>query len=128
MTVAAEWRGVPSRALLRGKLEDRFTAYLCELLRSPEICQRFATDVCGIALSNPSDMVISAPWLRVPGGCPDIAVESRSMLCIVEAKVDSALHDGQLVPYARHLVAATAAPARQAVLVVLGPRAAELSL
>jgi hypothetical protein len=94
------WQGIPARALLRDKLEDRFTEYLAQLLLAEQFLAPFAETFCNIR-DRAAGRVET--WCSVPGGYPDLILRFEDTLLLFEAKVDSCLHQQQLVPYANHL-------------------------
>jgi hypothetical protein len=96
------WPGRPHLSILGGKEEDRFTQYLCELLRAPVVLERFLKEVCGLVVTA-DEQVSARTQVTVPGGRPDLAVRGDSLYLLFEAKVGSWLHEDQLTPYAREL-------------------------
>ena len=117
-----EWVGRPYLALLGGKEEDRFTQYLCELLRSQLFLDAFLHEICGIEIPH-NEPLTTRTQVTVPGGRPDLAVRGNSLYPFFEAKVASWLHERQLTPYARELEDWQCAhPAGTASLFVLTPQ------
>jgi hypothetical protein len=98
-----DWKGKPFLALLAGKEEDRFTAFLCELLKAPFVLREFLEQVCNIDVAEPEKFIV-ATQVVVEGSRPDIVIKSDSALYIFEAKVSSWLHEGQLEQYAGYLL------------------------
>ena len=96
------WTGRPHLSLLGGKEEDRFTLYLCELLRDKGVLRRFVTKICGIEVA-PDTTLSALIQATVPGGRADLAIHGESVYLLFEAKLGSWLHEDQLTPYARAL-------------------------
>jgi len=69
------WEGRPAMALLSGKEEDRFTSYLCELLKSREVLAGFLSKLCGVAPNDLGTAVEVRTQVTVPGGRPDLVIE-----------------------------------------------------
>lgn len=98
------WTGRPHPhlSLLGGKEEDRFTLYLCELLRDEWVLRRFVTKICGVEVA-PNTSLSALIQATVPGGRADLAITGESVYLLFEAKVGSWLHEDQLMPYATAL-------------------------
>lgn len=94
------WTGIPARALLRDKLEDRYTEYLAQLLIARPFARQFARHFCKL---DSEEIPRVQTWCAMPGGCPDLVLRFDRSLFLFEAKVDSWLHPAQVVPYARYL-------------------------
>jgi len=94
------WTGRPHLSILGAKEEDRFTHYLCELLRAPSVLAAFLKDLCNVEV-KPNVNVSMQP--QVTEGRPDLAIRGESTYLLFEAKVGSWLHEDQLSPYAREL-------------------------
>jgi len=119
-----KWIGKPFLALLANKEEDRFTEYLCELLKARPVLIRFLSEVCGFLLPRGEDLTVKTR-ISFDSGIPDLVVESETVRLVFEAKVASLPHDDQLVRYAKDLQEwAHGAPGRQARLFLLAPQSA----
>jgi hypothetical protein len=96
------WVGKPHLSILGGKEEDRFTQYLCELLRSPTILRAFITEACNLDVTV-DETTLARTQVTVPGGRPDLAIRGKYLYLLFEAKVGAWLHEDQLRPYAQEL-------------------------
>lgn len=113
----------PFRAILASKEEDRFTAFLAELLRLKSFQTAFLKELCGLEGFDDAIPMIRT-HLSVPGGVTDLTIEGPKIFLIVEAKLASWLHQGQLIPYAKKLVEWSAATiGGKAKLLLLAPAA-----
>ncbi len=112
----------PVQALLAGTEEDQFTEFLARLLRERDLATEFLRRVCGF------DRAVGRPKVQtrrpVPDGCPDLVITGSSYRVIIEVKLASPLHEGQLVPYAAELgIFAQSTPGADTRLLVLAPSA-----
>jgi hypothetical protein len=102
----SSWAGRPYLAILGGKEEDRFTNYLAELLKDPDMLAAFTgtflKDHCGLLINSEPGMTAQTQ-VTVAGGRPDLAIRAKSTYLLFEAKVSSWLHEDQLKPYAEEL-------------------------
>ena len=96
------WTGCPELALLAEKEEDRFTQYLCELLRSESVMAAFLR-TCGVIPPEAAPTLQPSTQATIPNGRLDLAIRGPGYYLLFEAKVSSWLHDEQLVPYAADL-------------------------
>ncbi len=99
----SDWAGEPFRALLFHQEEDRFTEYLCQLLRSPEALGPFLESVCKLPGLDFNSLSVQTQ-VQVPGGRPDLVIRNDSTLLLFEAKISAELSSRQLVPYAQKLI------------------------
>lgn len=90
--------------MLADKEEDRFTQLLCELLRSEAVMEGFL-EGCGLAPPGGASALHPSTQVTVPDGRLDLSIHGPGTYLLFEAKVSSWLHDGQLVPYAKDLLA-----------------------
>lgn len=98
------WKGRPARSLLSGNEEDRFTYYLCDLLRSAQVRQAFLSDLCAVTLSLTETATLSVrTQVAIPRGRADLIIRGPNLYLIIEAKVGAWLHGDQTVVYAREL-------------------------
>ena len=117
------WTSAPTLAVLAGKEEDRFTEYLCHLLRDGGFLAAF-TEKIGL---DYADTLTVSTQVRVQGGRPDLVIRNEDNLVLFEAKLGSWLHDDQVVPYARRVVKARN-DGRRANLWLITPAVAETGL
>lgn len=116
------WTGRPHLSIFGGKEEDRFTRYLCELLRAPGVLAAFLREICGVEV-GPHDSVSAQTQVTVPGGRADLALRGESVYFLFEAKVGAWLHEDQLTPYAREVDQwRQAHPTGAALLFLLAPQ------
>ncbi|MEP6651971.1 MAG: PD-(D/E)XK nuclease family protein [Myxococcales bacterium] len=96
------WTGRVARALLAGKEEDRFTAFLEQLLKSELVLAAFLKEVCGIpsVAFSTGDLTV-ATQVQIPNGRPDLVITGPNIFLVFEAKVSAWLHKDQLVSYAQ---------------------------
>lgn len=99
-----EWTGRPHTALLLGQEEDRFTAYLAELLRDERFREDFLRRLCGVDVTA-AEVPSVRTQVVVPDGRPDLVLSGPRHHLVFEAKVGSWLHGSQLSAYARMLAA-----------------------
>ncbi|WP_375760986.1 hypothetical protein [Corallococcus exercitus] len=126
--MTTKWNGRPELALLAEKEEDRFTQFLCELLRSDAVMDGFLR-LCGLTPERGASALHPSTQVTVPGGRLDLAIHGPDTYLLFEAKVGSWLHDGQLVPYAKDLLAwAVKNPGGRSRMILLAPAATLLEI
>ncbi|MGH7178410.1 MAG: hypothetical protein ACREJC_13610, partial [Tepidisphaeraceae bacterium] len=70
-----EWIGKPAQALLAAKEEDRFTAYLAELLKADKLLDPFLNELCGVSADvHARSRAKIANQVVVTNGRPDLII------------------------------------------------------
>lgn len=123
-----EWTGRPFLAVLRAKEEDRFTAYLAELLRHPEVLSRFLSAVCQLSTQAIAGLRIATQF-PCANGRPDFVITDDKLRLVFEAKVQAQPYEDQLIRYGRDLQQWVAdGTGRMARLFLLTPQDSSLSM
>lgn len=116
-----ELRMNPLRALLRGggKLEDRFTEALAELLKDQLLLSTFLRTL-GIE-TRPDKKWEVFPWEKGDSGIPDLTIQGPDTKIMVEAKIGAGFGDSQIERYAEDLVRLRKDGQQKVMLVILRP-------